>query len=173
MGFNKIEIDIDKGVDFKQIFLYITRGFYKCIGTGSGRTVFDLGNGYVVKVARNQKGIAQNKAEYKIALADDSGIFANIPIVSERFGFLIMEKADRIKNISYVWNYFNVKNNQELYKIQKLQDISSRYGLLFSDLGRAVNWGQINGKPVIIDYGYTQGVQRRYYTPLLDRIRRR
>jgi hypothetical protein len=140
---------------------------------GSGRKVFDLGNGYVVKAARSQRGIGQNEAEYKIALTDKSGLFANIPRVSERFTFLIMDKADRIKDINYVWNYFNVKNNQELYQIQKIQDISSKYGLLLWDLGRAVNWGQINGKPIIIDYGYTQDVRRRFYKPPLFSILRR
>ena len=171
MGLDKVKIGIDKGVDFKQISSDICRGVYKCIGKGSGRTVFDLGNGYVVKAARNQRGIAQNKVEYKIALADDSGIFANIPTVSEGFGFLIMEKADRIKDISYVWNHFNVKNNHELY--HKLQDITSRHDLLFADLARVVNWGQINGKPKIIDYGFTREVRRRFYLPLFMRVQRR
>jgi hypothetical protein len=170
MELNKSEIDIEKTVNFKQISLNIRRGTYKCIGIGSGRIVFDLGNGYVVKAARNQRGIGQNKAEYKIFLTDNSGLFANISIVSEGFGFLVMEKANRIKDISYVWNYFNVKNNQELYQMQKLQDICSRHGLLKWDFGRAVNWGQINGKPIIIDYGFTKEVRRRFYMPLLFRI---
>lgn len=169
MEFNKSEEKIDNNFDFKQMYLDIRRGAYRCIGMGSGRIVFDLGNGYVVKVARNMKGIAQNEAEYKISLEDDSGLFGNIPAVSERFRFLIMDKADRIKDISYVWNYFNVKNNKALYQIQKLQDISSRYGLLLRDLGRSVNWGQLNGKPIIIDFGFTQEVYRRFYRPLLFR----
>lgn len=173
MELNKNEINTDKNVDFKKISLNIRRGAYKCIGMGSGRIVYDLGNGYVVKVARNQKGIAQNEAEYKIALADDSNLLANILIVSERFGFLVMERARRIQNISHVWNYFNVKNNKELFQIQKLQDISSKYDLSLIDFGRVVNWGQINEKPIIIDYGFTKEVQRRFYTPLLFKFLRR
>lgn len=172
MEFNKSDTDSNKNVDFKQISLNIRRGAYKCIGIGSGRIVFDLGNGYVVKAAKNKRGIAQNEAEYKISLADDSDLFAKIPSASERFRLLIMDKADKIKDISYVWNYFNVRNNRELYQIKKLQDISSRYGLLLIDLGRSVNWGQINGKPVIIDYGFTKEVRIRYYMPPLFRILR-
>lgn len=170
MEFIKSDNDIDKNVDYNEISLNIRRGAYKCIGMGSGRMVFDLDNGYVVKVARNQKGIGQNKAEYKIALTDDSGLFAKISSVSKRFGMLIMNKADKIKDISYVWNYFNVKNNHELFKLKKLQDISSRHDLLLWDFGRSVNWGQIDGKPVIIDYGYTREVRRRFYMPPLFRI---
>lgn len=37
------------------------RMFCKYIGSGSSRNVFDLGNGYVMKVAKNLAGIAQNK----------------------------------------------------------------------------------------------------------------
>jgi len=156
-------MNFNKNIDFNQISLNIKRGTYKYIGSGSGRIVYDLGNGYVVKVAKNRKGLGQNKTEYRIALVDDSGLFAYIPIVSENFKFLVMDKADRIKDISYVWNYFNVRNNQEIYSIQKLQRKSSRYGLLLQDIRRVVNWGQINGKPVIIDYGYTREVRRKFY----------
>lgn len=155
--------------DFDRIFINIKRGVYRCIGMGSGRVVFDLGNGYVVKAARNQRGIAQNEAEYKIALADNSSLFAKIPGVSEGFVLLVMAKAERIKDISFVWKYFNVKNNQELIEVKKIRDISQRNGLLFYDLVRPVNWGQIDGKPVVIDYGFTREVYRRYYAPLFRR----
>lgn len=173
MVINKSGIDTDKKFNFRQISLNIRRGAYKCIGMGSGRLVFDLGNGYVVKMARNLKGVGQNEAEYKIASVDNSGLFANIPAVSERFGLLVMDKADKIKDLSYIWKYFDVKNNQELFKVQKLQDISSRHDLLLWDLGRAVNWGKIDGKPIIIDYGFTKEVRRRFYLPRLFRILRR
>jgi len=173
MELNRSKTDFDKNVDFMQISINLKRKAYKFIGMGSGRLVFDMGNGYVVKVARNQKGIGQNKAEYKVALVDDSDLFAKILSVSEGFQFVIMDKADKIKDITFVWDYFNVKNNHELCQTKKLQDISSRYGLLFSDLTRAVNWGQINGKPVIIDYGFTREVRRRFYLPPFFRILRR
>lgn len=161
---------IDGKVDFKHISLNLRRGTYKFIGMGSGRVVFDMGNGYVVKAARNRKGIAQNQAEYKIAQADHTGLFAKIPGVSERYTLLVMAKADRIKSISFVWKYFNVRSNFELYQVEKLQEVYSRYDLMPKDLGRHVNWGQIDGKPVIIDYGFTREVRRNYYLPPLLRI---
>jgi len=173
MGLNKNEINIYKNIDINQIYLNIKRGTYKRIGIGSGRTVYDLRNGYVAKVARNKKGIGQNEAEYKIALADDTNLFAKIAGVSEGFSLLVMEKADKIKYISYVWNYFNVRNNKELYRIKELRDISTIYGLLLTDLGRPVNWGQLNGKPIIIDYGFTKEVRRRFYMIPFFRILRR
>lgn len=152
-------------VDFKQIVSKIRKRSYKCIGSGSGRRVFDLGNGYVVKVAKNIRGIAQNEAEYNISSMTDSHLFAKIPCVSEKYGLLIMEKAESIRDISYVWKYFNVKSNRELLQVEELKDISSKFNLLLADFGRSVNWGKINGRPVIIDYGFTQKVRKKYYWP--------
>ena len=148
---------------FRQISRNISKGYYRYIGKGSGRIVYDLGNGQVVKYAKNIKGIAQNIEEYSIALLDDSGLFANVLKVSDDYRYLIMNKADRVKDISFVWKYFHVRSNKELYQVRKLKEITEKYNLLISDLGRAVNWGQINGKPMIIDYGFTRQVRSRYY----------
>ncbi|HHX11997.1 MAG TPA: hypothetical protein GX731_04185, partial [Clostridiales bacterium] len=51
---------MDKIIDFDSIIMNIGKGNYQFIGSGSGRRVYDLGNGYVVKVAKNNRGIAQN-----------------------------------------------------------------------------------------------------------------
>jgi hypothetical protein len=148
---------------FRKISFNINRGRYRYIGRGSGRIVYDLGNGKVVKHAKNMKGIAQNIEEYNIALVDDSGLFARVSAVSDDFRFLIMEKAYHIKDISYVRKYYRVRSNNELYQIQEIRDIAEKYELLIRDLGRAVNWGLINGRPRIIDYGFTRTVRWKYY----------
>ena len=167
MEFNKNKID------FNQISLNIQRRYYKFNGMGSGRIVYDLENGYVVKVAKNNKGIAQNKTEYEISLSDNTNLIAKILDASENFKYLIMEKTIKIKDIYYVWEFFNVRNNKELYQVKELQNISSRYGLILIDLSRPVNWGLLNGRPVIIDYGYTNEVRRRYYMhPIFGFLRR-
>ena len=151
-------------VDFEQINSDIRKGAYKYIGLGSGRYVFDLGNGYVAKVAKNRKGLAQNKAEYEIGSVDRSNIFAKILQVSDDFEILIMEKAEKIDNISEVWKYFNVTGSRELFRRKEFTDISYKYRLILQDLRRPANWGKINGRPVIIDYGFTVGVKRKYYS---------
>lgn len=143
-------------IDYKEIIMNIRKRTYKYLGDGAGRKVYDLGNGYVVKVAKNRFGISQNATEYRISSNDDNPLFAKVLNASERFRFLIMEKAEKIQDISYVWKYFNIKNNRALYQLKELQDISSKYNIMLVDLGRSVNWGQINEKPVIIDYGYTK-----------------
>lgn len=152
-------------IDFEILILNIRKGNYQYIGSGSGRRVFDLGNGYVVKVAKNNKGIAQNEAEYHISSSDQSNIFAKTIQVSEDFRMLIMEKADRIRDFSEVRKYFNVKSNRELFQLEKIRSVLPNYDLLLNDLYRTANWGMINNRPVIIDYGFTQIVRRKYYSP--------
>lgn len=44
---------------------YCMNKFGKTIGRGSSRAVFDLGDGIVLKLAMNRKGLAQNRVEYE------------------------------------------------------------------------------------------------------------
>lgn len=146
-----------------QIILNINRGMYKYIGEGSSRKVFDLNNGYVIKIAKNRAGVEQNKMEYYISTSDDTGLFAKVVQASNNYNFIIMRRATRIGDISYVWRYFNVKNKIEFLRLPELQKIKNKYNLLLNDLNRESSWGLINGKIVIIDYGFTRKVRDRYY----------
>lgn len=148
---------------FNQIMFNIRRGYYRYIGSGSSRDVFDLGNGYVIKMAKNRAGIAQNESEYNISYYDNSGLFAKVIDVSDNLDMLIMEKADKVYNISEVWKYFNVRGKIGLLQLQELQNIKKNYNLLLGDLQRKSSWGMIKGRPVIIDYGFTREVRQRYY----------
>ncbi|WP_300381641.1 hypothetical protein [Clostridium sp.] len=139
-------------------------GIYRYIGSGSSRKVFDLGNGYVVKVAKNNAGFAQNKMEYKISSTDTSNLFANVIQASDDFYALVMQKADKINNFSYVSDYFKVRNIAEVLRLKEFQDIYYKYNLLLNDLRTINNWGIINGRPVIIDYGFTKEIRERYYS---------
>ncbi|MCR1950796.1 MULTISPECIES: hypothetical protein [unclassified Clostridium] len=139
------------------------RMFYRYIGSGSARRVFDLGNGYVIKIAKNEAGIAQNKVEYQISSIDSSDLFAKVKEASYNFDYLIMQKADKINNIKDILYYFNVRSIDELFSLRELQNIVYRYNLLANDLCRTSSWGIVNGEPVIIDYGFTREVRARYY----------
>lgn len=148
---------------FNQIMVNMQYGYYRYIGSGSCRDVFDLENGYVIKSAKNRAGIAQNKCEYRISYYDKSDLFAKVVQVSDDFRFLIMEKANRVNNISDIWEYFNVKSKRELTNLSEMQNIRRKYNLLLGDFERKSNWGMIKGRPVIIDYGFTREVRARYY----------
>jgi len=151
-------------LDYSYIQNNLKENSYRLIGSGSGRKVYDLGNGYVVKVAMNRKGIAQNEAENYIASSDNSDLFARIQTMSKDSIMLIMEKADRIRSISEVWRYYKVRNNWELFQRKEFRDIIIKHKLQRADLCRASSWGMVKGKIVIIDYGFTKEVRNRYYS---------
>jgi hypothetical protein len=150
-------------IDLNKIILNIKKGLYKRIGKGSGRVVFDLEDGTVLKAAWNKKGLAQNEAEVDIVTSSNNDIFAKIIYMSDDFRYLIMQKAEKIKDMSYVWEYFDVKNNHQLYHTKEIEEITEKYEMMKGDLGRAASWGIISHRPVIIDYGFTKQVRRKYY----------
>lgn len=156
---------MNANINFDMIILNIRKRNYQYIGSGSGRVVYDLGNGYVVKVAKNNKGIAQNKAESHISSSDHSNLFAKTIKVSEDFRLLIMEKAVRIRDFSEVRKYYNVIRNRELFQLEEIKSVILNHSLLQNDLYRTSSWGMLNQRPVIIDYGFTQQVRRNYYSP--------
>ncbi len=149
--------------DLEEILSNLRDNKFSYIGSGSGRHVFDLGNGYVVKAAKNRKGFAQNKVEYQIAQDSHSSLFAEIIQVSDDYGLLIMERAHRVKEMKEVWKYFHVHSNSELARVTEIRRICEKYNLLFADLRRTSSWGWVNDKMVIIDYGFTGSVRRKYY----------
>lgn len=149
--------------DFKQLKLDLDSGNYERIGSGSGRWVFKINNEYVVKLARNRKGVAQNRTENEIWTDSKSDLLAEIINVSDDFEMLYMVKAEKVDNMKDVRKYFLVQSNRELLQLRELQDIMTKYQLLPADLIRSTNWGFVNNKPVIIDYGFTKEVKRKYY----------
>ena len=87
---------------YEFIMFGINKGLYKYIGGGSSRKVFNLNNGYVVKIAKNNAGIEQNKAEVSISNKDKSGIFAKVVQFAQNYEYIVMRKAHKIKDISYI-----------------------------------------------------------------------
>ena len=148
---------------FDDIMWNINHGYYRYIGAGSCREVFDLRNGYVLKVAINKAGVAQNRSEYKISSRDHSYLFAKVINASEDFTIIIMKKADKIYDIRKVLDYFDVTSKTELINLQEMREVSRKYDLLLSDLARESSWGTLDGRLVIIDYGFTRKVKERYY----------
>lgn len=150
-------------VDFDSINQNIIRNNYSLIGSGSGRNVYDLGNGYVVKKARNQRGIVQNEAEYLIFNDTRSELLARILAISDDNVYLVMEKAKKINSMMEVWSFYHVKSARDFFLTDLFRRTASRYELLPNDLYRKTSWGIVDGRPVVIDYGYTKAT-RRFYT---------
>lgn len=145
------------------ILLNINRGYYRYIGEGSSRIVYDMGNRYVLKIAKNSAGIAQNKSEYNISSVDSSNLFARVAWVYDDYKFLVMEKAAEVYSMNYIFDYFGVDNKKQFGKLYEIRKIMRKYNLLLGDLLRKSSWGILRGKPVIVDYGFTNEVRKKYY----------
>ncbi len=155
---------MDNAIDLSEILTHLFNGEYPALGSGSGRRVYDLKNETVLKTAKNKKGYAQNQIESIISEMDDSDLFAKVLFISPDNQFLIMEKAEPIMDFSYVRDFFHVKTNKELFQLDNFNYIPHKYNLLITDLCRPVNWGMLRGRPVIIDYGFTGRIRRKYYS---------
>lgn len=149
-------------IDYDEISESILSKKLQLIGVGSSRSVYDLKNGYVVKMARNKKGLAQNRAEHKIAARNRSFLFADVISVSDDYIYLIMKKADKIGSLDPVRKYYKVKSLKELFKRDDIRKLIRDNDLLLPDLYRKTSWGIINERPVLVDYGFTKEV-RKYY----------
>lgn len=150
-------------ISYNSIMFNIKRGAYKYLGEGSSRKVFDLNNGYVVKIAKNIAGVEQNRIEYMISEDDNSNLLAKVVQASNNYDFIIMRRARKVKDILDVWDYFNVTNKNEFLDLPELKRLKTNYNLLLNDLNKKTSWGMIGGRPVIIDYGFTKRVKERYY----------
>jgi len=141
--------------DMNKIYADINSGKLKYLGRGAGRRVYDMGNGYVVKLAKNNFGYRQNKFEYGLSQVYKGDLLAKVHSVSEGYRMLVMESAQTINSMTPVLNYFNVRTVNELFKIPPLAALVRTHNLSLREFSRPWNWGLINGKPVIIDYGLT------------------
>ena len=150
--------------DYDKIILNIKNGKHSRLGIGSSRMVYDLNDGFVIKIAKDIRGIFQNEAEHKTYLSHKSNLFAEVIALSEDNRFLIMPKAKKIRNISTVLKYYRVKSIKSLFNQDKLiiSDIHDN-DLSRNDLFRVSSWGIINNVPLIIDYGLTHSIFKKFY----------
>lgn len=149
--------------EYEAIYKKLTKGELKFIGNGSCRRVFDLGNGNVIKVAKDIRGVFQNKAEYSIFHNCKSDFFAELKSISNDGRFLIMAKAKKIRHIRNVYDYYKVNGSNNLLRQNYLSEDIKNNSISRGDLRRAANWGIVNGRPVIIDYGLTKEIYKKYY----------
>lgn len=165
------------------------------IGTGSSRVAFVIpynGRETVLKIAKNEKGMAQN--EFEAQRLEDwyiqkIGLF--IPLIdydeeNNRPTWIHTEKAEKCRAadfkkacggtpgdlVAYAqkvigqrvgWGGNADKIDGELEFVQNFVDYAGNYGDPIGDLGRLVNWGMFNGSPVILDVGLSHDVFDKYY----------
>ncbi|MFF2498804.1 hypothetical protein [Peribacillus sp. NPDC058075] len=117
---------------------------YKIIGHGFNRVVYDLNNGYILKVAFSEIGLLSNENEAYIYNNCNEKVKKYIcPVEEHGTGWIIMKKVDTKVP-------FTIK---EYTKLIKLELKLLTYGIIPIDL-RLDNVGyNENDEMVVIDYG--------------------
>lgn len=155
-------------------------------GVGTARITFLFSEGKVLKLAKNKKGIAQNKAEsklYKIVDNTHQSLLATIYDSSPSGDWIIMEKISKVNPTEFK-KYFGVSLreyirivNEDMYEGKKYQgnrrvmkmidlmhNMEEVYGYAIGDMGRLSSYGKrADGSIVVSDYGLSDNVYDEHY----------
>lgn len=146
------------------------------IGVGTGRVVYDLGDGRVIKIAKNKRGIMQNKTEaFVYSSSFDKSIFPVICCVDPNLRYIICEKATVINEGTFQ-EIVGVGLSDFLYNVRFLKnlvtpnwlhvktiDLITRFDLDRFDISSETSWGVVGERIVLLDYGLTLDSARKYY----------
>ena len=193
--------DLEK---FKQLRSFKDRVNYcnstlKKLGSGSSRIVYLVDDKTVLKLAKNQKGVAQNEVEIGASDTYYSDITAEVFDYDENSLWLEMELAKPINKARFqqilgytvedfgkwVTNFWNSNNRKkpaftldkqleetinESEFANKVFSFIQDYGLSVGDLGRISTYGEFDGEVKIIDYGLNDDVLNSYYRKLSEEL---
>lgn len=160
----------------------------KHLSSGSSRIVYLTPTKTVLKLAKNDKGIAQNKAESNPKMK--SKYLNKIHGHGKNYAWIEVDYLDKItpkefekmtgldfddfgESIRYglkkVSGNSDKKKPKNFDKIEKskiykeIKDIGSKFGLMPGDLVKISSWGSKDGKPILIDSGLTKDVFEEFY----------
>lgn len=156
------------------------------IGKGTGRIVYDISDGKVIKLAKNKKGIAQNLVESNPKIQEKySNVVATIFDFDKDGKWIIQEKAEPI-NMKDISMYLGGENDDSQAEgffywlrgfggsdmdyfymnipfAKKCYELVNEFELDRFDVSDISSWGKINGKPVLVDYGLDKNVAKNLY----------
>lgn len=117
---------------------------FKLLGRGSARHVYDLGNGEVIKLATNIKGLAQNQQEMTPCMSPYDTLNQTDIENSDNLDFCIYEKRGRFYMVDsdngvvrpqfVTANRFLVANKAERLTEKKFEEVSGMKFKQFADL---------------------------------------
>jgi hypothetical protein len=171
--------EFKKLTSYKDCLKYALNHLTK-IGAGSSRVVFDLGDGKILKVAKNAKGIDQNDTECDYSIGTEFVaklidchpdnlwvIFENAPKVKstefkrivgidfKTFQSFIQHEAHRIGAIKFKIGGMSDEVAQDLWEndfCAAIAELMANYDLSFGDLARLNSYGKVtrNGKEYVV-----------------------
>jgi hypothetical protein len=137
---------------------------YKFLGEGVSRKVYALDDNYVIKLAKGEDGIYQNKIEYYVFTSSSENLKKYLcPIVWFRPEMLIMRRAVPMKK--FVKSRFIMLNTlwPDMNSVNEINYLARRYLLDYNDIISTSSWGKLNNANVLIDYGCTSRIGDNIY----------
>ena len=157
--------------------------YFNKLGEGSSRIVYIIDKNRLLKLAKNDKGIAQNKAECDHSRK--SKIFNKILKKSKKYSYIIVENLKKLtekrfkKLTGFTFKSFEKsfdykmgssedepKDYDDISKkwfFKELIKVCENYSLVTGDLTKISSFGERNGKIILIDSGLTKKIYNDFY----------
>ena len=155
------------------------------LSSGSSRVVYVTHDKEVLKLAKNERGIAQNKVESKIRCkyvnettkSDSDGVWKLSPFLDkinekefkeltgvdfEDFGKALDHGLEDVSGDSAAKpkNFAKIKDS-DIYK--QLIKVGKEFDLMPGDMSRISSWGKIDDHPTLLDAGLTREIYDEFY----------
>lgn len=184
----KFDLKKFKSLDGIQIMNSYAQQLLEKMGQGSSRAAYLLSSKYVLKIAINNKGLAQNEAEVDVFTNPKSKpVVAKVYASDDEFRWLISDLVNPLKNGDEFTKLTGVDFEEfmdQLNRTIKGGELPSdapellkatlatarQNKLMFGDLEEPGHWGKTpDGRIVLLDYGFTGEVWEKHYTDSNDR----
>jgi hypothetical protein len=185
-GFNKsgkFNISQFKQIQSAPMALEYAQTYLEPIGAGSSRAAFILTGRYALKVALNDKGLAQNEAEftaYQKTTEETRKIVAKVYQHGSSFQWLISDLVKPLKTAAEFKSltgedfeklcdnieelYTNGQPNEDSELLDAVENLINDNELEWADLTDLWQWGKTpDGRAVVLDYGFTTDVYEKHY----------
>ena len=161
----------------------------KCLdhlSSGSSRLILTMPDGKeVMKLAKNDRGVAQNIVESKVksryvnqtTSSDPKGVWKLSPFLDkitekefkEIVGCSFKDFGEAIRYGLKDISGSDVKKPKDFSDIEKLEiyreiiSVAKKHDLMPGDLARISSYGQVGGRPIILDAGLTKDIYDEFY----------
>jgi len=188
---SKFELNKFKKLPSREVMKQYAYMFLEPLGRGSSREVYTLSSRYALKIARNDKGVAQNEAEVDtFTNPQTKNVVAKVQSFDPDYNWMI---SDLVKPFDSEQEFqgaaglsFDKFCNQiadvlggepdakDACELAQATAVTIKQNkLMRGDVNKIDSWGLTSaGDPVLLDYGFTKSVADKHYpkkkTPKTD-----
>lgn len=161
-------------IDNAREFRLACKEYLSFVGGGSSRAVYRLNSGQVIKVARHDKGYAQNASECDVFdTYGGLGLFADIIKRADSYLWVIQPMAEPLTKDDADFRHIvelvhHIEQSREYRSDNEF--MNKMYGFLketewkyLQDFKKHDSFGRINGEIRIIDYGMNNEAYKEYF----------